>query len=138
MIQAFAVATPNTIAASIQNDSRATGNTSLPEDSRPAAQPQPAGNNELPNLDDEYDLERASTASSIPLGDMAGASQGKHYQPKQDIICRIEHIPERDMKVLHLAPEAWKLHYCKLTSVGTVLPKTCLNYRQKVLAFERG
>ena len=48
---------------------------------------------------EEYDLERASTTSSVPLGDMAGAGQNQHYQPKQDIICRLEHIREKDMKV---------------------------------------
>lgn len=106
MIQAFAVAsTRNTVPASTQNEFGASCNISMPEDSAAPAQPQPAGDNKISTLDDDYDLERASTASSIPLGDMAGASQGKHYQPKQDIICRIEHIPERDMKVLCLAPE---------------------------------
>ena len=52
------------------------------------------------SYDEEYDLERASTASSVnPLGDMAGAGQDKHYAPKQDIITRLEHIREKDMKV---------------------------------------
>ena len=90
----------------------ATVKASFPTDTAEPVQTRPTGDSELHNHDDEYDLERASTASSIPLGDMAGASQGKHYQPKQDIICRIEHIPERDMKVLRLDPETWDLHCC--------------------------
>lgn len=49
---------------------------------------------------EEYDLERASTTSSAnSLGDMAGAGQEKHYTPKLDIITRLEHIREKDMKV---------------------------------------
>ncbi|KAK9863541.1 hypothetical protein WJX84_001265 [Apatococcus fuscideae] len=45
-----------------------------------------------------FDLERGSAASSAQLGDMAGAGQNQHYQPKQDIITRLEHIREKDMK----------------------------------------
>ncbi len=47
-----------------------------------------------------FDLERGSAASSAQLGDMAGAGQNQHYQPKQDIITRLEHIREKDMKVI--------------------------------------
>lgn len=53
-----------------------------------------------PSYDGDIDLERASTASSMnALGDMAGAGQDKHYQPKEDIITRLEHIRQKDMKV---------------------------------------
>ena len=50
---------------------------------------------------DRVDLEKASssTGSSAALGDMAGAAQGNHYQPKQDIITRMECITDVQMKV---------------------------------------
>ncbi|KAK9818602.1 hypothetical protein WJX74_009103 [Apatococcus lobatus] len=49
-----------------------------------------------------YSLETASSnsSSSAPLGDMAGAKAGQHYQPKKDILTRIECITDFQMKVI--------------------------------------
>lgn len=75
------------------------------------------------SYDEEFDLERASTASSgIPLGDMAGAGQEKHYVPKQDIITRLEHIREKDMKVQPAPSSHWHcLGKCQMTQLIMLL-----------------
>ena len=51
---------------------------------------------------EDFDLERGSSTSSISLGDMAGAGQNEHYKPGRDIITRLEHLGEKDMKVAPL------------------------------------
>ena len=50
------------------------------------------------------DLEAASSSSTASLGDMAGAGQGQHYQPKQDILTRMECITDFHMKVPCIPP----------------------------------
>ena len=49
----------------------------------------------------QHSLETSSSnsSSSAPLGDMAGAKAGQHYQPKKDILTRIECITDSQMKV---------------------------------------
>lgn len=71
------------------------------------------------SYDEDYDLERASTASSAhPLGDMAGAGQEKHYVPKQDIITRLEHIREKDMKVQPTSSHWHFLSMCQMNQIN--------------------
>ncbi len=54
-----------------------------------------------PDIKDAVDIERASASSANSFGDMAGAGQDHHYQPGKDIITRLEHLGEKDMKVTH-------------------------------------
>ncbi len=71
----------------------------IPTNETPAAKQLQQASSTLDGLQNGLDIERASSTSSAAFGDMAGAGQNKHYQPKQDIITRLEFLGERDMKV---------------------------------------